>query len=135
MVIKLVFLGFLLAHAAVHLMFFVPKPAATPGGPTWPFEIGHSWALSPLGLAPDTLRVLGIALVAVMLGAYALTLLNALGLGPRGLWVAAAAAGTLASLAVLGLFYLPWLTIGVGIDLVLLWLILVSSWSPEGLAR
>jgi len=135
MIVKLLFVGFLLAHAAVHLLFFAPKPAATPGGPTWPFELGRSWALSPLGLAPDTLRVLGIALVAVMIGAYALTALGVLGLGPGGLWVPAATAGTLASLALLGLFYLPWLTIGVGIDLAILWLVLMSSWVPEGLVR
>jgi hypothetical protein len=135
MAIKLLFAGFLLAHAAVHLLFFVPKPAATPGGPSWPFELGRSWALSPFGLAPDTLRILGIALVAVLIGAYALAALATFGLGPAGLWVPAVAAGTIASLALLGLFYLPWLTIGVGIDIVLLWLVLASSWAPEGLVR
>jgi hypothetical protein len=135
MAVKLLFAGFLLAHAAVHLLFFAPKPAATAGGPTWPFELGHSWALSPLGLAPDMLRILAIALIAVMIGAYALAALGLLGIGPAGLWVPAAAAGTLASLALLGLFYLPWLTIGVAIDLVVLWLVLVSSWVPEGLTR
>jgi hypothetical protein len=135
MAVKLLFAGFLLAHAAVHLLFFAPKPAPVAGGPTWPFELGRSWVLSPLGLAPDTLRVLGIALVAVMLGAYALAALATLGVGPGGLWVPAVAAGTLASLALLGLFYLPWLTIGVGIDLVVLWIVLVSSWAPEGLVR
>jgi hypothetical protein len=135
MAVNLLFAGFLLAHAAVHLFFFAPKPAATAGGPTWPFELDHSWALSPLGLAPDVLRMLGIALIAVMIGAYALTALGLFGIGPAGLWVPAAAAGTLASLALLGLFYLPWLTIGVAIDLVVLWLVLVSSWVPEGLTR
>jgi hypothetical protein len=64
-----------------------------------------------------------------------LAALASFGLGPAGLWVPAVAAGTLASLALLGLFYLPWLTIGVGIDAVLLWLVLASSWAPEGLAR
>jgi hypothetical protein len=135
MAIKLLFAGFLLAHAGVHLFFFAPKPAQVVGGPAWPFELGHSWALSPLGLAPDMLRVLGIALVAVMIGAYVLAALALFGIGPAGLWIPAAAAGTLASLALLGLFYLPWLTIGVAIDLVVLWLVLASSWMPEGLTR
>lgn len=135
MAVKLLFFGFLLAHAAVHLLFLVPKPAPTAGGPTWPFEVGHSWALSPLGLAPDTLRILAIALIAVMIGAYALAAVTAFRLGPGGLWVPAVAAGTLASLTLLGLFYRPWLTIGVGIDLVLLWLVLASNWAPEGLLR
>jgi hypothetical protein len=135
MAIKLLFAGFLLAHAAVHLFFFAPKPAPVAGGPTWPFELGHSWSLSPLGLSPDTLRILAIGLIAVMIGAYALAALGLFGIGPAGLWVPAAAAGTLASLALLGLFYLPWLTIGVAIDVVVLWLVLVSSWVPEGLTR
>jgi hypothetical protein len=135
MAVKLLFAGFLLAHAAVHLFFFAPKPAPVAGGPTWPFELGRSWVPSPFGLAPDTLRVLGIALIAVMIGAYALAALGLFGIGPAGLWVPAAAAGTLASLALLALWYLPWLTIGVAIDLVVLWLVLVSSWAPEGLTR
>jgi hypothetical protein len=70
-----------------------------------------------------------------MIGAYALAAVGLFGIGPTGLWVPAAAAGTLASLALLALWYLPWLTIGVAIDLVVLWLVLVSSWVPEGLAR
>ncbi|HEX4897740.1 MAG TPA: hypothetical protein VFV53_05210 [Candidatus Limnocylindrales bacterium] len=135
MAVKVLFAGFLLAHAAVHLLFFVPKPAASASGATWPFELDHSWALSPLGLAPDTLRILAIGFIAVMIGAYALAALALFGIGPAGLWVPAAAAGTLASLALLGLFYLPWLTIGVAIDLAVLWLVLVSSWVPEGLTR
>ena len=135
MVVKLLFAGFLLAHAAVHLLFFVPKPAPTAGAPTWPFELGRSWALSPLGAGSDTLRVLGIALVAVLIGAYALAALASFGIGPSGLWVPAVVAGTLASLALLGLWYMPWLTVGVGIDLVLLWLVLMTSWTPEGLVR
>jgi len=135
MAFKLLFAGFLLAHAAVHLFFFAPKPAPVAGGPTWPFELGHSWALSSLGLAPDMLRVLGIALIAVMIGAYALAALALFGIGPTGLWVPAAAAGTLASLALLALWYMPWLTIGVAIDLVVLWVVLISSWVPDGLTR
>ena len=135
MAIKLLFAGFLLAHAAVHLLFFAPKPPVTAGGPTWPFEVGRSWALSPFGLAPDMLRILAIALIAVMIGAYALAALTLFGIGPAGLWVPAAAAGTLASLALLGLFYLPWLTIGVAIDIVVLWVVLMSTWVPEGLTR
>lgn len=135
MLVKLLFVGFLLAHAAVHLMFFVPKPAATAGAPTWPFEIGRSWALSPVGVAPDTLRVLGIALVALVFAGYALVAISALGVGPAGLWIPGVVIGAVASLLLLGLWYQPWLTIGVAIDLVLLWLVLVSSWAPEGLAR
>ncbi|MEW5992353.1 MAG: hypothetical protein AB1736_13560 [Chloroflexota bacterium] len=135
MAIKLLFVGFLLAHAAVHLCFFAPRPAPTLGAPTWPFELGRSWALSPLGAGSDTLRILGIALIAVLIGAYALAALAAFGIGPSGLWVPAVAAGTLASLTLLGLWYMPWLTIGFGIDLALLWLVLMTRWAPEGLVR
>jgi len=133
MVIKLVFGGFLLAHGLVHLLFLAPPPAETAGGPSWPFELGRSWALSPAGVGTDALRVLAIALIALLIGAYALAALTGLGIGPGSLWAPAITVGALASLALLGLFFRPWLSIGVAIDLVLLWLALQSGWVPEGL--
>ncbi len=134
MAVKLLIAGFLLAHGAVHLLFFAPPPAQTAEGPNWPFELGRSWALSPIGISPDALRALAIALIAVMIAAYALAALVAFGLGPGSLWAPIVAVGTLASLAILAIFYQPWLSIGVAIDLVALWLVLVSGWAPEGLA-
>ena len=39
------------------------------GGPPWPFDLTHSWVLSPIGAGPETLRILGVALFALTLAA------------------------------------------------------------------
>lgn len=38
------------------------------------------------------------------------------------------------SLAVLLLFFHPWLSLGVDIDLVLLWAVIAAGWSPVAVA-
>jgi hypothetical protein len=128
---RLVLAAFLVAHGLVHLLFFSPPPPATEGGPSWPFALDRSWILTPLGLGADTTRILGIALIAVTIAGFALAAIVALGFLPSSLWVPTVVIGAVASLAVLGLFYQPWLTLGVAIDLVLLWVVLVQSWTPS----
>jgi hypothetical protein len=130
---RLLLAVFLVAHGLVHLLFFSPPPPATAGGPTWPFALDRSWVLTPLGVGADMTRILGIALVALTIAGFALAAIVALGLLPSSLWVPAVAIGAVASLAVLGLFYRPWLTLGVAIDVVLLWAVLVQSWAPASL--
>ena len=56
-------------------------------------------------------------------------------LAPAGLWAPAIAIGSLASIALLGLFFHRYLVLGVGIDLVLLWAVLMARWAPEGVLR
>jgi hypothetical protein len=128
---RLLFAAFLLAHGAIHAAFISPRPPATAGGPAWPFDLGHSWVLAPLGLDPGVGRLLGVALVALTLGGFALAALSALGIGPAGLWPTAVTIGAIASIALLALFFHPWLVLGVAIDLVLLWAVLVANWEPE----
>ena len=123
---------FLLAHAAVHGSFMAPRPPATAGGPTWPFELGKSWVLGPLGLDSEVTRMVGMALIALTIGAFALAALVAVGFVPAGLWPPTVTVGAIASIALLGLYFSPWFVVGVGIDLVLLWAVLVASWAPEG---
>ena len=130
---RLLLAAFLLAHGLVHLLFFSPPPPATEGGPSWPFALDRSWILTPLGLGADTTRILGIALIALTIAGFALAAIVALGILPSSLWVPAVVIGAVTSLAVLGLFYQPWLTIGVTIDAVLLWAVLVGSWTPTSL--
>lgn len=132
MVVRLAIAGFLLAHAAIHIGFVSPRPPATAGGPAWPFDVTHSWVLGPLGLDAETSRMLAIALIAVTLGAFALAGLAAIGIAPAGLWPAAVTIGGVASIAVLVLFFHPWLLLGIVIDVVLLWAVNVASWAPEG---
>jgi hypothetical protein len=128
---RFVVAGFLLAHALIHTGF-LGRPPATPGGPAWPFELGRSWLLSPLGVDPGVVRVLGLALVAVLVAGYATAALAVL--GPLELlFVPAIVIGSMASLGLLIVFFHPWLVLGIAIDLGLLWATLVLSWLPESL--
>jgi len=135
MLVKLGLAAFLLAHAGIHASFLAPRPPATAGGPEWPFALGPSWALSPFGLSPDGIRLLGTALVAVVIGAYALAALTAVGIAPGALWVPAVVIASVASLAILIVFFHPWLVLGVAIDAILVWAVLVAGWAPAGIAR
>ncbi len=133
MLARLLLAAFLVAHGLVHLLFFSPPPPATEGGPSWPFALDRSWVLTPLGMSADATRILGIALVALTIAGFALAAIVAIGILPSSLWVPAVVIGAVASLAVLGLFYRPWLTLGVAIDVILLWAVLVQSWTPASL--
>lgn len=132
MLIRILIAAFLIAHAAIHAAYIAPRPPATAGGPEWPFDLGRSWALLPLGLDGGAARVLGMALLAATIGGFALAALASLGLLPAGLWTSGVTIGALASLALLGLFFHPWLALGVAIDLFLLWAVLGVSWAPDG---
>lgn len=127
---RLVLAGFLLAHAAIHAGFLSPRPPASAGGPAWPFELSHSWILTPLGVQPERARVLGMALVAATIGGFALAAIAGLGLLPAAIWPPGAAVGAIASVALLLLFFHPWLVLGLVIDLGLLWAVLVGGWTP-----
>jgi hypothetical protein len=129
---RLLFAAFLLAHGAIHASFLSPRPPATASGPTWPFELARSWVLTPLGLQPQTTRLLGLALVAATIAAFALAALATGGVISADLWGPASAAGAVASVVLLVLFFQPWLALGVLIDLGLLWAVLVAGWSPHG---
>ena len=121
---------FLLAHAGIHASFISPRPAQTAGGPGWPFDLAHSWLLTPLGLSPDITRFLGLALLAVTVGGFALAALAALGPVPAGIWMPAIVVGAVGSMSLLGVFFHPWLVLGILIDLVLVWAVSVARWQP-----
>ena len=130
---KLVIGAFLVGHALIHLSFLSPAPPRTAGGPEWPFEFARSWMVTGLNLDPEAARTIGTALAV----ATAILLVGA-GLAtngwlvPQGWWSGLVISGAIASLATLLLFFHPWLVLGVAIDLVLLWSVLVSGWLPSG---
>lgn len=134
MIAKLAIAAFLLAHAGIHAAFIAPRPPATAGGPTWPFELGSSWLLGPLGLRTEAARTLGTALVATTFAGFAVAAMAAIGILPPGLWAPTVAVGSITSIALIALFFHPWLVLGVAIDLVLLWAVLVAEWAPDGAA-
>lgn len=133
MIVKLLLAAFLLGHGLIHTFFVSPAPPATASGPSWPFELARSWVLTPLGLDAGVLRVVGLALIAATIAGFALAAVSTLGVLPAVLWVGGVVLGSLASLALLGLFFQPWLGLGVAIDLALLAIVLGTGWRPESL--
>jgi hypothetical protein len=127
---KLVLAAFLVAHGLIHASFLTPAPPRTADGPQWPFELARSWLVTVLDLDPAVVRPMGVALVVatvVLLGAAAFATLGWL---PSAWSVGLVTAGAAASLVTLGLYFHPWLVLGLAIDLVLLWAVLVAGWAP-----
>ena len=133
MIVKLLIAGLLAAHGLIHAGFVSARPAATAGGPPWPFELARSWVLTPLGVPTDAIRIVGVGLALASIVAFALAGLVVVGILPAALWPALAAAGSVASLAVLLVFFHPWLILGVAIDLVVIWSVVGVGWRPETL--
>ena len=130
MLARLAIAGLLLAHAAIHIAFVAPAPAATADGPPWPFTTDDSWLFSRVGVGSTEARLVATALVAVTLAAFALAALVAVGLAPVSVWMPAVAIGAVASLGLLVAFFHPWLVVGVAIDIGLLAASLVGGWTP-----
>jgi hypothetical protein len=128
---KLLIAAFLTAHALIHVSYLTPAPPATASGPQWPFDLGGSWLVNGVGMDPNLVKPLGEALV-VVTAALFLTAALATGgwLVPAGVWPAAVAGGAISSALLLGLFFHPWLVLGLAIDAALLWVTLVSGWQP-----
>lgn len=121
----------LLGHGAVHVMFAVISPAATEGGPEWPFDMAKSWAVTGAGLDLNVVRAIGVALIAVVAVGFTLAALSTVGLiVPAGWWQATVGVSAVASAAVLVLFFNPQLVLGLGIDAVLLWVAVTRAWAP-----
>jgi len=123
---------FLAAHALIHASFVAPRPPVSAGGPEWPFDLAHSWMLSPLGLDGDASRLLGIALIGFTIIGFGVAALSTVGAFGEGVFAAGIVAGSVASILLLALFFHPWLVLGIGIDVVILWAVLVARWSPQG---
>lgn len=130
MLARLAIAGLLLAHAAIHVAFLSPSPPATADGPAWPFTTDDSWLVRRLGVEAGTARTLALALVALTLAAFAMAALVAVGIAPAWLWMPTAVTGATASLALLLVFFHPWLVLGVAIDIGLLAATLIAGWAP-----
>ena len=132
MIARLAIAAFLLAHAGIHAAFLSPRPAATAGGPEWPFDVKRSWLLPRLGVDGEIPRLLAVTLTAATIGGYALAAFTAAGVAPAVVWVPALFAGSIASIALLVVFFHPWLVLGLAIDVALIWSVLIAGWSPDG---
>lgn len=125
---RLLLAGFLVAHAAIHVAFLAPRPQTAAAGPPWPFELGRSWLLDRID--PRGVRPMGTALVAVTIGGLVLAGAAVLGFVPGSIGVAAVMVGATGSLALLLLFFHPWLVLGVAIDLALISAVVLARWTP-----
>jgi hypothetical protein len=120
----------LIAHGLVHTMFAI-SPAATAGGPEWPFDMARSWAVTGAGLDLNAVRAIGIALIAVVAIGFVLAGLSTVGLiVPAGWWPPAVSGSAVASMIVLVLFFNPQLALGIGIDAILLGTVITRAWTP-----
>ena len=127
------FSAFLVAHALIHLSFVSPRPEAAVGRPAWPFDLDRSWILTPLRVPPSWLHTIGVILMVLTLAGALLAAVTALGIGPASLFVPAVVLCAFTSAVMLLLFFHPWITLGIVIDVALLWVVLVAGWRPEGL--
>jgi hypothetical protein len=131
---KLLLAAFLVAHALLHASYLSPAPPRTAGGPEWPFQLAGSWLVTGLGIDPAPVRALGAALVITTVVLLVGAALATVGwLVPSSWWAGLVTAGAAASLVTLALYFHPWLVLGVAIDVVMLWAVLVSRWEPSSI--
>jgi hypothetical protein len=123
---------FLVAHGLIHASFLSPAPPAKPGGPQWPFVLTRSRLLTPLGVGPGALLVLGGVLIAVTIAGYLVAALAVIGIAPAAWFAGAVIVASVASAVLLVVFFHPWLVLGLLIDAVLLWAVLLNGWTPTG---
>lgn len=126
----------ILGHGLAHIAFVVPGPepaSAAVGQLEWPFDLGRSWLVGRIGVDPSVVRVAGRLLTAITIVTALLAALATAGiLIPAAWWSGLVVALAISSALLLALTFSPTFVIGYGIDLVLLWLALVSGWSPAG---
>jgi hypothetical protein len=103
--------SFLIAHGLVHLLYLMPRPE---DDASYPFVPEERWSARLVGLEPATAKRVAAALA---IGCAIVLFVSGVGLfADADVWKPMAAAGALLSLALLLLFFHPWLTIGVAID-------------------
>lgn len=121
----------LMGHGMVHLLFVVPTPAATEGGAEWPFNFAQSWAITGVGLDVNVVRIIGVALITVVVVGFSLAALSTVGIMvPSGWWQPIVAVSAVTSTILLVLFFEPQLVLGLGIDAVLLGVVAARGWTP-----
>jgi hypothetical protein len=126
----LVLAAFLAAHGLIHASYLTPAPPRTAEGPPWPFHLDGSWITAALGLDPALIRPVGLMLAAATVGLFVASALATLGWLPASWWSALVIGAASLSLVMLAAFFHPWLVLGMVIDLVLLWAVLVVGWAP-----
>ncbi len=126
--------GLLVGHGLIHGLFLVPRPqpaASASAGGEWPFDMARSWLVTTAGLDLSLVRIIGIALIAVVVVGFVLGGLSTVGLLiPAGWWPGLVVGSAAASILLFVMFFDAQLLLGVAIDAVLLWVVFGSIWSP-----
>lgn len=116
--------GFLILHGLLHLAIWMPHPAQDPDKPP-PFVPDHSALLTVVKVRTDTTARLARALALATASAY---LLAGSMVGLDAPWAAPTAVTAAAlGLALKALFFHPWLTVGVLLDVTVL-MSAVTDW-------
>lgn len=118
--------AFLIGHALVHIMYFVPEPPADQTPLEWPFHLDRSW-ISNLGMSTQALKAVGIVLAVVSIVGFVAT-----GVGlliDAGWWTGLGVVSAVASLLLLAVFLKPLIALGLIIDAFVLSVILLA-WPP-----
>jgi hypothetical protein len=123
-------------HGLIHVLFVTPAPAsaAQPGAAEWPFDMSRSLLATRAGTDLNLVRLVGTALVCVVALGFVLTGLSTAGiLIPSGWWQGLVVVSAAASV-VLVLFFNFQLVLGLGLDVVLLWVAFAAIWTPAAAA-
>jgi hypothetical protein len=128
---KIFFGLFLIAHGWIHGSYLQKRPEQKPGAPVWPFELGHSWLLSPLGVPGGMVKGIGTLLAIVTVAGFTVSGLGWLGVPVlKTWWVPATIVSSIASLLLLLLYWNTMLVLGIVIDAVILYLAVIKNIKP-----
>jgi hypothetical protein len=106
-----------MAHGLIHGSYLSTPPTPKPGAPQWPFHIDRSPVLSALRFGRQQVKSIGTFLVVAVVAGFVVAGLGFL--ANQGWWPPLVVTAAVASFLLLGLFYHPWLTLGLVIDIVI----------------
>jgi CHASE2 domain-containing sensor protein len=112
-IVGLLFIG----HGLIHASYLSEPPTPKPGAPQWPFRVDHSPVLSALRLGGRQVKSIATMLVVLVVTGFVTAGLGFL--AHQGWWPPVAVAAAVASFLLFVLFYHPWLTFGLVIDIVI----------------
>lgn len=122
--IRLLFGILLLAHGLIHAAIWLP-----PKTEKSPFDPKHSWLLSGLHLPAGFIRIFAIIISSVA----ALTLMSG-GIGlltHQSWWLISMLIGAINSLFLILVYFNPWLSFAVLLDIGVIYLLAIRHWIVE----
>lgn len=115
---------FLLAHGLLHASYLSPKP----NDPNYPFSFEKGWLAQR---ASNYAKPLGVLLVIVTIVSYTIAGIGVWGIAdiPAVVSQNATVIGSASSLLLLLTFWHPWLILGLLIDIVLIYGVVILDWT------